>query len=114
MSVGFAIAVLAAVLVDRGRPMQRLLSLRALRFMGKYSYGIYVIHLPLHAFLGAALAGALGLATLRAGALYYLLVLSGISIACAVVSYHVLERPFLRMKNRFAPDERLATGERAA
>lgn len=114
LSVGFAIAVLAAVLVDRGRPMQRLLSLRALRFMGKYSYGIYVIHLPLHAFLGAALAGALGLATLRAGALYYLLVLSGISIACAVVSYHVLERPFLRMKKRFAPDERVATGERAA
>ena len=113
LAVGFAIAVLAAVLVEPGALLQRLLRLPALRFMGKYSYGIYVIHLPLHTFLGTKVAGALGLATHPAGALYYLLVLSAMSIAGAVVSYHALERPFLRMKKRFAPDERAAVGATA-
>jgi len=114
LAVGFSIVILAAVLVEPDAPMQRLLSLRALRFMGKYSYGIYVIHLPLHAFLGATVVGLLGLATHPAGALYYLLVLSAMSIAGAVVSYHALERPFLRMKKRFAPDERAAAGATSA
>ncbi|MFO1395177.1 MAG: acyltransferase [Steroidobacteraceae bacterium] len=112
LAIGFAIAILAAVRVDPRTPIQRLLRLPALRFMGKYSYGIYVIHLPLHAFLGAAIAAGLGLATLRAGALYYVLVLSAISIACAVASYHVLEQPFLRMKKRFPPEGRLAARDR--
>ena len=114
IAVGFAIAILAAVLVEPDARMQRLLRLPALRFMGKYSYGIYVIHLPLHAFLGGAVVGALGLATLHAGALYYLLILSAMSIAGAVVSYHVLEQPFLRLKKRFVSGERAKVGESAA
>ena len=114
LAVGFSIVILAAVLEEPGALMQRVLRLPALRFMGKYSYGIYVIHLPLHAFLGATVVGFLGLSMHPAGALYYLLVLSAMSIAGAVVSYHVLERPFLRMKKRFAPGEQAAVGVTSA
>jgi peptidoglycan/LPS O-acetylase OafA/YrhL len=71
---------------------------RSLLYVGKISYGLYVFHrlgnvlsgmlIPIHAaFLQLALRPLLALA---------------ITLALATISYEVLEKPFLKLKNRFA------------
>jgi peptidoglycan/LPS O-acetylase OafA/YrhL len=82
---------------------QRLFEFRSLRFLGKYSYGIYVLHVfvlsllvePLRASLfeltqskliSVAVAGVVSLA---------------LSIAAAYASYNLYEKRFLRLKHRF-------------
>ena len=84
-----------------------------LRLLGRYSYGLYVIHFPL----------LLGLAPIRtwartlpapggwsiAGSAAYFAIVGGITLAAAVASYHLYERPFLLLKERLTavPRERL-------
>lgn len=74
-----------------------------LRTLGRYSYGIYLLHCPLTPWLYRASMRpgprtlrthllAVGLATLYGAA----------SIALAAFSYHLLELPLLRRKRRFA------------
>jgi peptidoglycan/LPS O-acetylase OafA/YrhL len=74
-----------------------------LRFLGKYSYGLYVLHvlvlselaLPLRKMLlGATHSKAF--AVLGAG-----LMCIGISIVAAYASYHLYEKHFLKLKHRF-------------
>jgi peptidoglycan/LPS O-acetylase OafA/YrhL len=74
-----------------------------LRFLGKYSYGLYVLHvLVLSAIeqpLRAALLGATRnktLAVVGSG-----LTCFGISIVAAYASYHLYEKHFLKLKHRF-------------
>ena len=77
----------------------------SLRFLGRYSYGLYVIHLPVaffvtrHAFFVADFPKLLG-SQLPAQALFHILA-GGISIGIALVSWHVYEKQFLKLKNRF-------------
>jgi peptidoglycan/LPS O-acetylase OafA/YrhL len=79
---------------------------RWLRVLGKYSYGIYVFHLPIHTFalwyltrvIGGG-AGALHVARFVA----YVVAAGGLSVAAAAISWHLLERPLLDLKDRFAP-----------
>ena len=75
-----------------------------LRFFGKYSYGMYVFQnllIPL-------LAPWLTVASLQAGTgsfyrakLAYLALMSGITVAAAVASWHLFEKHVLLLKNRF-------------
>jgi peptidoglycan/LPS O-acetylase OafA/YrhL len=75
-----------------------------LQSVGKYSYGMYVIHKPLHdlfsakilAVLGVVTAGHIGMARL------HVLAVTLISYAVAWVSYHLYEVHFLRLKRYFA------------
>lgn len=74
-----------------------------LRFLGKYSYGIYVLHVLVLAVMNLPLRAALlGLthsklvAVVGAG-----LTSLTVSIAAAYLSYHLYERPFLRLKHHF-------------
>jgi len=72
---------------------------RACDFIGKISYGIYVIH-PLLIFLMAKLIGKLN----NKGALSYVLVyvlLTAVTITIAYLSYTYFEKPFLKIKQRF-------------
>jgi peptidoglycan/LPS O-acetylase OafA/YrhL len=76
-----------------------LLTLAPLRLLGRYAYGLYVWHWPVQQLLltrGGRLAtlGEWYSATFLACGLLASLVL-------AVGSYHLLERPFLRLKNWF-------------
>ena len=76
-----------------------------LTFFGKYSYGIYVVHMPIKiaamALLGAALRRQSALHPLPVDVLF---VVAGTaaSVALALVSWRLIERPFLSLKDRFA------------
>lgn len=67
-------------------------------YLGKVSYGLYLFHL-----LGVMLADDVLMIPggLKRGLLRIILSL-GFTVGLATLSYHFLEAPFLRMKNRFA------------
>lgn len=80
----------------------KLRNVKVLYRLGKYTYGLYVLH-PL-----AMLAHTMTLQWLRMSsqslgvALCVALSTAGLSVALAYVSYRFYERPFLGMKQRFA------------
>jgi len=84
----------------------RLLSARPLRVLGKYSYGMYVLHAPMIPILYLALQGLLRLGHFEVRSELATLTLFAVfGIACvflaAALSFHLFERPFLRLKIRF-------------
>jgi len=106
LSTGLAAAVLAVAHADlsglRGGHGMALLRWPALGRVGCYSYGMYVLHLPLHLTLGAPLLQALrqsGLAPLPAGLAYVVLATAAV-FGLAALSYHLFEARFLRLKSR--------------
>lgn len=116
---GFTFGLLLAVLVVRSissAPTSRLrrgIESAPLRFLGKYSYGLYVFHAPL-AILLAALGVEQGLE--RALGVHLLAVLVqavigiGLSIVVAFLSYHLFERHFLALKVYFSSEATPARG----
>lgn len=89
-----------------GSRLARALSASPLRALGRVSYGVYVWHYLVHVGLLRALrarpAGAALLAT-RAGYLVYVACGVAVSLALAWASYHLVEKRFLALKDRFAP-----------
>ena len=102
-------AALILLALPEGSLTSRLGSLPVLRFFGRYSYGMYVFHI-LFAPLTAPLLGRLQ-RTLHSpvlgGFLYVAVILAGTSVI-AVLSFHLYERPWLRLKSRF-PDRAAST-----
>jgi peptidoglycan/LPS O-acetylase OafA/YrhL len=123
-TVGFTLtAVLSAALLvgavegdTRSLPV-RVLASRPLRFLGRYSYGLYVFH---H-LLVFGLAGHLLLlertprlaGSQLPGQLFFLVVATGASIAVAVLSWYCWEQPFLRLKRFFPYGSGIEAGERS-
>ena len=93
------IACTAIILATLGMPLPGLDKnpiLRALVYLGRISYGLYVFHMVFVMSLHVAEVGdPLRRATLMIAAL------AGTTV-CAMISYHLLERPFLKLKDRFA------------
>jgi peptidoglycan/LPS O-acetylase OafA/YrhL len=104
--VAFAWLVYAAFAPRTGieRALCDGLTSRWLRFLGKYSYAIYVFHAPFHqiasTYVGSFVTGADTPWRLLRWALYVASI-GAASIAAALCSWHVLEKRFLGLKDRF-------------
>lgn len=110
-----AVALLAGALIALSQyklePVDRALNMRWLRFFGRYSYGIYVFHVPI--FLIAShmvtarrrVPDAIGLAMPLpfVSAAVFILTINAVSILLAVLSYQLVESRILRLKDRFKP-----------
>jgi peptidoglycan/LPS O-acetylase OafA/YrhL len=103
LGAGFAAILVLAVDGRAGSRLSRGLARPGLRTAGKYSYGLYVLHYP--AFLAlegagltsAVLAGWLG--SRLAGVAAFVLVAGVVTFAGALLSWHLLEKRFLRWKD---------------
>ena len=102
-------AVLQCALAPDGR-LARMLRISVLRFLGKYSYGIYLFHYmlwpSLEQYLPAARLSAASGSDL-AGLAGHVLAGVALSTAAGFVSFHVLERHFLGLKRNFSYTSRL-------
>jgi peptidoglycan/LPS O-acetylase OafA/YrhL len=101
----FATASLGLLLwaLSPGSIAARLFSSSTLRFFGRYSYGLYILHyflmalmLPLYHVVWR-FTHQHSLALLIPG-----VVMIGGSLMLALLSFYLLEKPFLRLKGRFA------------
>jgi peptidoglycan/LPS O-acetylase OafA/YrhL len=102
--IGIGSASLIAMSLRAGSFAQRAFSLPVLRFFGKYSYGIYIVHYSVEGLLGMSpysfffkhlhIKSISGL--LSAGLVF------GVSILLAVLSYHLYEIHFLKLKRYFS------------
>jgi peptidoglycan/LPS O-acetylase OafA/YrhL len=84
--------------------------------LGKYSYAIYVFHLPIHLLLHprvqARLSSGSDAARLAAHAGYTLFVLV-LSLLLAMLTWRVIEQPFLSLKRYFPMPAAAPRGRRA-
>ena len=108
LALAFAMAVTAAVFSPAREPAslwERALSARPLRSLGKYSYGMYIFHKPLHDWVGKPLLDHFEL-TLRPSypiAMGYVVLATLVTLLLGIVSYHLVEKHFLSLKRWFVP-----------
>jgi peptidoglycan/LPS O-acetylase OafA/YrhL len=86
-----------------GGIVNRIGSLSGLRFVGRYSYGMYVYHI----LFWPALVGVLPwlqsrLHSVTLGGVCFVFLMLAATMVTAVVSYELYERQWLRLKRRFA------------
>jgi peptidoglycan/LPS O-acetylase OafA/YrhL len=108
--VGISSAALIAMTLKSRSITQRLFENRILRFFGKYSYGIYVFHYSVIGFLGFPVRSFFN-AHLHSKGLSLVceaFVVGGISVVAAMLSYHLFEVHFLRLKRYFSYDRATA------
>ncbi len=100
-------AILVRILAARpGSTSERLMTASPLRFLGRYSYGIYIVHAPLAGVLmsrgiSPALLPRLWGSALP-GQILFWLAATAVTVAVAVPTWHLWERPFLSLKRYFA------------
>jgi peptidoglycan/LPS O-acetylase OafA/YrhL len=101
----FGAMVVWAVAARPGMPMHRIFSSLGLRFMGRYSYAMYVFHLPVAYFLGQFAFEVPDIATVAGSHLPGELVFAGtaavITMTLAYASWHGYEKHFVKLKSRF-------------
>lgn len=81
---------------------------RALRSCGKYSYGMYVLHMPIVIFLAVPLAYLFSMVRINQplGQVVVGIILgTALTYLAALISWNVLESPFLRLKKRFSTSD---------
>lgn len=81
------------------QPFQLCSRSKAVQYLGRISYGIYLFHLPLPILLSIFFS-KVGL-TIESP-LLHLILLCSLTIVVAAISYRFIERPFLKMKRLFA------------
>jgi peptidoglycan/LPS O-acetylase OafA/YrhL len=102
--IGIGSASLIAMSLRSNSVAHRAFSLPALRFFGRYSYGLYIVHYSVQGLFGASLYPFF-YKHLHVKFLSDLLsagVILGISTLLAVLSYHLLEIHFLKLKRYFS------------
>ena len=96
-------ASLVALTLNPKGMVTRVFSASWLRFFGRYSYGLYILHSVLPAFYAARMARYIASLTTSLALRNGLQSVGEfvVSIAAAMLSYHLLEQPFLRLKKFF-------------
>jgi peptidoglycan/LPS O-acetylase OafA/YrhL len=81
------------------------LRLGPLAIAGKYSYGMYVFHKPIHDFIGKPLLARLQIDPSQSmmADVGYVACGTLLTLLVSIVSYHLFEKHFLRLRHRFAP-----------
>jgi len=103
--LALASTALIGLCLDPGSRFTRMLSLRPLRFFGKYSYGLYIYHSVLPMFLLPPLLRVLAPLAVHGHTMAVHLLTLFTELAAAtvvsVLSYRYFESPFLRLKKHF-------------
>lgn len=99
-------ALLIAILQPHGRSItQRLLSGRFLGILGKYSYALYLFHLPIRALIRDTVYGPERFLTIGGsqlpGQMLFYLGSTLLTLAAAWLSWHIYEKHFLALKRYF-------------
>lgn len=98
-----------AATADQRSRLSGVLRTRVLAFFGRYSYALYIFHVLVIAALNQVYrlrpvdAGPVATELSWARLLTWSSIYFAITIAGAMVSWRLLESPFLRLKDRFAP-----------
>jgi peptidoglycan/LPS O-acetylase OafA/YrhL len=106
-----AAALLVAVLTGF-KPVSWLCAMKVPRHIGRISFGIYVIHLPMIGVVGAKAAPFLHRILERHGMAFIdtactrLALFGGLSVALAQLSYSLYERPMIELGRRFIGGQR--------
>lgn len=90
---GAAVVVVADLVLGRHSLLARVLAIRPMIFVGKISYGLYLLHLPIYYMVDDLLPGVP--LPVRVG------LKVSVSIAAATASYYLVEERFLRLKGSF-------------
>ncbi len=95
-------AGMAVVLLgSRSNPIVKLFESRCLRMLGKYSFGMYVVQLPLVTMLPLASFSEHLAADRIVGSMIYVVSMFTAILLLAMVSFHCFESHFLRLKKHF-------------
>ncbi len=100
----FGAGLVLSVTAPSASLLGRALNNTTLRFFGKYSYGLYVLHGLLHPWIEKRLPFKTFSANLHSfylGLLAYAAIGTGISLAGALLSWHLYEKHFLKLKRFF-------------
>jgi peptidoglycan/LPS O-acetylase OafA/YrhL len=87
-----------------GGGLQRFLGAAPLQVLGRYSYGLYVVHYFVHEAAVAALRGwppGAAVLSTRGGVMAYAGAATAVSLALAWLSWHLFEKRFLTLKSFF-------------
>jgi peptidoglycan/LPS O-acetylase OafA/YrhL len=99
-----AVATAAGLLVGMGRgPVRYFLSLRPLRWFGKYSFGLYVWHPIIGMILLHSRVALVSPASGKWAVLLAALIALALDLLVAWLSFNYWEKPFLDLKRYFAP-----------
>jgi peptidoglycan/LPS O-acetylase OafA/YrhL len=106
-AAGFACLIWLAATSRANSVIARLLTLRPLRTLGKYSYGIYVLHIPMIPILYVLLQRVFRACHWKnpselATIITFDVVGTGCSVGAAMLSWHLFEKRFLKLKSRFS------------
>ncbi len=100
----FGALLIGAITSPAGAVLRRVCETRSLRFLGKYSYGVYIFHFPVLALMNHSvprwyLVSRFG--TGLGGQIAFLLAASAVSLLAAIISWHMFETRFLNLKRHF-------------
>ena len=108
----FGAVVLRAITANEGTTAHRVFTNSALRWLGKYSYAIYLFHWPIAAMLArqSDIPGSMPsfLGTELPGALAFIAAAGAMTLGAAWVSWQVWESQFLKLKRLFPYGNRTA------
>jgi peptidoglycan/LPS O-acetylase OafA/YrhL len=86
----------------RGSKLTWLLRISPVQYLGKISYGVYLLHIPVWAAVQFAWK-FLGVSAPYDDSLLGFVVVTSLSIACASATWYLMEKPLLNLKDRLAP-----------